>query len=72
MSAPISDWLTGAEGRTPPEVVDHLLELGDVLPDSHLDGHRVQERLAFADQTNIPAFAHELKRYNRSKRCRLK
>jgi len=53
-----------------------LLELVDVLPDSHLVGHRVQERLAFADQKNIPAFALELKRLpernDRGKRCRLK
>jgi hypothetical protein len=55
MGAPISDWLTGAEGRIPREVVDHLLQLGHVLPDSHLVGHRVRERLAFAGQKNIPA-----------------
>src|SRR5215469_14591043 len=76
MSVTASGWLAGAEGRIPPEVVDHLLKLVDVLPDSHLVGHRVQERLAFADQQDIPGFALELERsaerHNRRKRCRLK
>ena len=76
MSVTASGWLAGAEGRIPLEVVDHLLELVDVLPDSHLVGHRVQEWLAFADQQDIPGFALELKglpeRHNRGKRCRLK
>jgi hypothetical protein len=46
-------WLVRCEGWIAPEGLDHLPEPVDMLLNTGLVHHGVQERLAFADEQNI-------------------